>query len=151
MNVKLYFILIVALIFLGCKKNSAEEIAAAQHTQIENYVSKKNLTGQFTESGLWYTIDVEGTGVKPDASSTVKVKYSGYLLDQTPFDQSEVGGSTFSLTSVIVGWQEGVPKFKEGGEGLLIIPSELGYGSNAVGNIPPNSVLIFEVELIEVL
>ena len=70
------------------------------------------------------------------------------LTDGTVFDQSTSAGISF-LTNVILGWQEGIPMFSEGGTGKLLIPSPLGYGNRAVGNIPENSVLIFDVELID--
>ena len=57
---------------------------------------------------------------------------------------------TFPLSGVIQGWQEGIPLFKEGGSGILLIPSALGYGSQSVGSIPANSVLIFDINLIDV-
>ena len=66
------------------------------------------------------------------------------------FDQSSSNGITFPLSGVIQGWQEGIPLFKEGGSGILLIPSALGYGSQSVGTIPANSVLIFDINLIDV-
>jgi len=143
-------VLIVTLIIFSqfsCAKKRTEE----QHSQIEDYVAKNNLLGQFTESGLWYSVSIIGTGTQPSASSTVKVVYSGYLLDNTTFDESSADGATFSLTGVIKGWQEGIPKYKKGGDGKLIIPSDLAYGSNKVGNIPKNSILVFDIELLDVL
>jgi FKBP-type peptidyl-prolyl cis-trans isomerase FkpA len=84
------------------------------------------------------------------AESTVTVAYKGYLTDGTVFDESDSNGITFSLRNVIQGWQEGIPLFKEGGSGMLLIPSALGYGSSSQGQIPANSVLIFEITLIDV-
>lgn len=136
---------------LSCAKKKAQQLANEQHAQIENYVSTNNLIGQFTNSGLWYSVTVVGDGQQPNQTSTVKVVYSGYLLDNTAFDKSEDTGATFSLSGVIKGWQEGIPKYKEGGKGKLIIPSELGYGNKKVGNVPKNSILVFDVELLEVL
>lgn len=142
-------LLVTLIIFsqLSCAKKRTEE----QHSQIEDYVAKNNLLGQFTESGLWYSVSVMGTGAQPISSSTVKVVYSGYLLDNTTFDESGADGATFSLTGVIKGWQEGIPKYKKGGAGKLIIPSDLAYGKKKVGNIPKNSILVFDIELLDVL
>ena len=89
-------------------------------------------------------------GVFPDLSSVVTVAYTGKLTDGIIFDQSSSVGISFPLTNVIQGWQEGIPLFSEGGTGKLLIPSALGYGSNAIGSIPANSVLIFDIELLDV-
>ena len=91
-----------------------------------------------------------GNGDVPDINSIVTVAYKGTLTDGTIFDQSGTSGATFPLSNVIQGWQEGIPLYSEGGSGILLIPSALGYGSQAVGSIPANSVLIFEVTLLNV-
>ena len=143
-------LLFFAIFVSGCKDK-----AELQKEQITQYLSDKGLTGkgQFTDSGLYYIIDVAGTGTKPDISSTVEVKYTGTLLDGTQFDSSSsqaTGTATFALLQVIKGWQEGIPFFKEGGKGKLIIPSALGYGSQKQSKIPKNSVLVFDIELVDV-
>jgi FKBP-type peptidyl-prolyl cis-trans isomerase len=137
-------------LLVSCNKKE-EKQADEDKILITNYVANNNLVGQFTDSGLWYNVTTIGGGIQAHNTATVKVKYTGYLLDGSQFDQSPTAGSTFSLTSVIQGWTEGIPKYKEGGDGKLIIPSALGYGNKAVGSIPANSVLVFDVELIEVL
>ena len=137
-------------VLLSCNKQE-EKQADEDRVLIANYVDNNNLVGQFTDSGLWYNVTTIGGGIQAHNTATVKVIYTGYLLDGSQFDESPSSGSTFSLTSVIQGWTEGIPKYKEGGDGKLIIPSGLGYGNKAVGSIPPNSVLIFDVELVEVL
>jgi|GEM_PF-652139 len=107
-----------------------------------------------TESGLMYYVIEEGEGEKPQSdSSVVKVHYSGYLVDGTKFDSSIDRGQPidFPLNRVIRGWTEGVGMMEEGAKWKLIIPSELGYGARgAGGRIPPNAMLIFDVELIEI-
>ena len=78
----------------------------------------------------------------------VTVKYKGYNLDNKVFDQSD-NGITFSLNQVIKGWQLGIPLFKKGGKGKLIMPSRLAYYSTGSGtSIPPFAPLVFEVELV---
>jgi len=144
---KILSLIIIFFLSLSCSKKRAEN----EHTEIENYVKENNLSGQFTNSGLWFSLDVLGTGAHPSKLSTVTVKYKGYLLNQSIFDQSDDLGVTFSLSNVILGWQEGIPKYKVGGKGKLIIPSTLGYGNKKVGTIPKNSVLIFDIELLDVL
>ncbi|MEP0365466.1 MAG: FKBP-type peptidyl-prolyl cis-trans isomerase [Cyclobacteriaceae bacterium] len=106
-----------------------------------------------TESGLQYKELVAGTGASPVETDQVTVHYTGKLIDGTVFDSSVERGepATFPLNRVIPGWTEGLQLMKEGGKAELVIPSDLGYGPRgAGGDIPPNSVLIFEVELISI-
>ena len=142
------FILSVVLCFLGCSKN--KDYTQIDDEIIQQYISDNNLNATSTSSGLYYVIETTGNGVFPNIYSTVTVAYTGILVDGTVFDQSSSAGISFPLTNVIQGWQEGIPLFSEGGTGKLLIPSALGYGNRSVGNIPENSVLIFDVELIDV-
>lgn len=141
--------LFLSLVIGSCNKEKHQ--AKKDKKEIEKYLKDKGLTAQSTESGLYYIIDVPGTGTQPSVTSDVTVKYKGYLTTSYVFDESVSSGATFNLSQVIKGWQEGIPLFKEGGKGKLLIPSALGYGDNAKSNIPANSVLIFEVELLDVL
>ncbi|MGZ3901748.1 MAG: FKBP-type peptidyl-prolyl cis-trans isomerase [Bacteroidia bacterium] len=142
----LAFILI--LTSLSCKRKKISNQAKEDEKLITDYIASNNLNANATGSGLYYVITTQGTGAQPNSNSTVTVKYKGYLRDGTVFDQN--GGATFSLNNVIKGWQEGIPYFKKGGKGMLLIPSALGYGAQATGNIPANSVLIFDIELLDV-
>jgi len=116
---------------------------------------KKMSNVQKTDSGLQYIVIEEGTGDKAVPGKKVKVHYTGKLEDGTIFDSSVKRGQPIEFTlgvgQVIKGWDEGIGLMKVGGKRQLIIPPELGYGAAGAGNvIPPNSVLIFDVELVEV-
>ena len=140
-------LLLIVLILVSCSKKSQTE---TDDEIIRNYISINSLDAQKTTSGLYYIIQEEGTGKYPTINAHVKVSYKGSLVDSTVFDSTGTSESRwFYLTSVIEGWKEGIPKFKKGGKGILLIPSRLGYGSKPQNNIPANSVLIFDIHLID--
>jgi FKBP-type peptidyl-prolyl cis-trans isomerase FkpA len=107
-----------------------------------------------TSSGLQYELVSSGTGPNPRASDTVSVHYEGTLLDGTVFDSSYERGepTEFSLDQVIAGWTEGIQLMEVGSTYRLFIPSDLAYGEQGVRNfIPPNSTLIFKIELLGIV
>lgn len=116
--------------------------------KMKAYIAEKGLTVDSTTSGIYYVIEEPGEGDHPTVSSTVTVNYKGYFLYGDIFDQSNTP-ATFELNNVILGWQEAIPLLKAGGSATFLIPSGRGYGSAGTQGIPGNSVLIFEVELIE--
>lgn len=144
---KILIAVITAFTLLSCNKDKKQ--AEEDDEIIAQYIADNNLNATKTESGLYYVINEEGVGENPTINSTVTVAYKGYLTDNSVFDESDSTGITFSLTSVIEGWQEGIPYFKPGGKGVLLIPSALGYGRRTQSTIPANSVLIFDIHLIE--
>ncbi|MGN6399362.1 MAG: FKBP-type peptidyl-prolyl cis-trans isomerase [Flavisolibacter sp.] len=105
-----------------------------------------------TASGLQYEVLIEGKGAKPLATDTVEVNYAGTLLDGTEFDNSYKRGApiTFSLNGVIRGWTEALQLMPVGSKYKLYVPYQLGYGMNDYGSIPGGSVLVFEVELLNI-
>jgi FKBP-type peptidyl-prolyl cis-trans isomerase len=106
-----------------------------------------------TPSGLQYKVITEGKGKSPKATDTVMVNYRGTTIDGTEFDSSYKRNEpiSFPLNGVIPGWTEGVQLMKEGGKIQLYIPSNLAYGSAGAGGvIPPDSTLIFDIELLKV-
>jgi FKBP-type peptidyl-prolyl cis-trans isomerase len=108
-----------------------------------------------TANGLQYEVITEGGGAKPSATDMVRVNYEGSLLDGTVFDSSYARDepAEFALNGVIPGWTEGLQLMSEGSTYRFFIPSDLAYGTQGAGGglIPPNSTLIFKVELLSVL
>jgi FKBP-type peptidyl-prolyl cis-trans isomerase FkpA len=144
---------LVSILFVSClsdgETSKPVDYKAQNEKEIVDYVAKNHLTATRTDSGLYYVINEPGTGGQPTATSNVKVAYKGYFTNGSVFDQSSAGIS-FGLQQVIKGWTEGIPYFKEGGNGILLVPAHLGYGSNDYSTIPGGSVLIFEVKLIAI-
>ena len=105
-----------------------------------------------TASGLQNRVITEGAGDAPKATDTVKVHYEGRLISGDVFDSSIARGEpvSFPLNGVIPGWSEGVQLMKVGSKFEFTIPSALAYGPSGTGPIPPNSVLVFDVELLEI-
>ena len=131
---------------------AAEENAKAGEKYLTENKAKDGV--KTTDSGLQYKVDKAGEGAQPKASDTVKVHYTGKLIDGTVFDSSVERGEpvTFKVQEVIPGWIEGLQLMKTGGKYTFYIPSKLGYGEFGAGpTIPPNSVLVFDVELLEIL
>jgi FKBP-type peptidyl-prolyl cis-trans isomerase len=111
-------------------------------------------SGIATTTGLRYVDEVVGNGASPSPGRIVTVHYTGWLENGTKFDSSVDRGQPLEFPigtgRVIKGWDEGVMSMKVGGKRKLIIPPSLGYGARNLGRIPPNSTLIFEVELLGV-
>ena len=148
--------------------NEAREIVNNYFTELENRVNAENIAKgkAFLEenkknpnivtlpSGLQYEVVREGNGRRPKATDRVRCHYEGTLIDGTLFDSSVKRGepAVFGVNQVIKGWVEALQLMSEGAKWKLYIPSELAYGAQGAGEmIPPQSTLIFEVELIEVL
>ncbi|HEY3387774.1 MAG TPA: FKBP-type peptidyl-prolyl cis-trans isomerase [Saprospiraceae bacterium] len=143
----LTFFLLTGIILLSlgsCKKEDQREI---DQELIEAFILEHQLDADSTSSGLYYVIDEPGSSEHPTINDVVTVNYQGFFINGPVFDQGF--DVTFGLNQVIAGWQEGIPLFGKGGKGLLIIPSHLGYGDRAKAGIPANSILVFEIHLID--
>ncbi|MPR34523.1 FKBP-type peptidyl-prolyl cis-trans isomerase [Salmonirosea aquatica] len=144
------------------QKDQAEQGAAQKGIDaktIDKYIADNSLQGkaQKTDSGLAYVVLSPGSGPTPKQGDVVKVHYTGKLLDGKVFDSSINNPQTqgqpidfrVGVGMVIPGWEEGIMSMKKGEKRMLIIPSGLAYGTEGSGPIPPNSVLLFDVELID--
>ncbi len=170
---KILITLTIALgLFIGfsaCKKDyidyaklAAEEVQVREHYLADNYetvevedtvnggmvtaIIYEGRTIAPTSTGLYYIETKEGDGIKPTIGRLITVSYKGSLLDGTEFDSNDWWQQEHGKG--IKGWVEGIGMMRKGGTAILIIPSELAYGSQETANIPRYSTLIFEVELI---
>jgi FKBP-type peptidyl-prolyl cis-trans isomerase FkpA len=141
---------LVLMFFISCSGDKEIDYVAKNEKEITEYIAKNNLNAQKSDSGLYYVINEAGTGTQPTASSNVTVAYKGYYTNGSVFDESSSAGISFGLNQVIKGWTEGIPYFKVGGSGILLVPAHLGYGSSDRNGIPGGSVLIFDVKLIKI-
>lgn len=140
------------------QKRQADQMKAMYGKNVdegEKFLAENKARDGVTEtvSGLQYEVITMGTGEKPAAEQTVKVHYTGTLLDGTKFDSSVDRGepAEFGVNQVIPGWQEAIQLMPVGSKFKFYIPYELAYGEAGTGPIPPFSTLIFEVELIEIV
>ena len=156
---KFLFAFLIVASFTGCLKNNDSNFTcnynacgfvapASEQKIVTDYLTANGLTATQHCSGLYYIIDDAGTGATPTVCNQVAVSYTGRLANGTIFDQS-TDPIVFSLTQVITGFKNGIPLIKSGGKIRLFIPPILAYGPNPPtgSNIPPNSMLIFDVTL----
>jgi len=116
--------------------------------RLDKYISDNNITAVKHCSGLYYTIVTAGTGNSPVPCSTVAVNYTGTYTNGNVFDKSTLP-VTFALNQVISGWTKGLTLAKRGSKIKLYIPPSLGYGPNQYQTIPGNSILIFDIDLLD--
>jgi FKBP-type peptidyl-prolyl cis-trans isomerase len=146
---------VIVLVSAGCS-NPDEPLSFEEQLQkdteaIDAYLTTNNITALQDPSGLRYVITTQGPGTTPTLTNSIKVKYKGTLLSNGQiFDQAN-SAVVFKLSSLITGWKIGFQLLPAGSKATLYIPSGLAYGTGSVGSIPPNSNLIFEVELFEVI
>ena len=140
----------VFLFFISCSNDDEVDFTAQNEQEILDYLEDNDLVAQKSPTGLYYIINELGDGAQAEITSNVTVVYKGYYTNGTVFDQSDQNGAVFDVRNLISGFTEGLTYFKEGGEGILIIPSRLAYGNNGSRSIPGGAVIIFDVNLISV-
>ena len=153
------FFLFSTVWFFSCSKKNGcgfqnDNIIAPSSEQkvVKAYLDSIGITADLNASGFYFQIINPGSKTTPGLCSSVTVTYTGQLMNGNIFDkESDV---IFTLGSLIDGWKKGLPLIQNGGEIKLYIPPSLGYGSQPTptlsGTIPPNSVLIFDVKLLNV-
>ena len=147
---KYLYLFTFVLIFISCSDKTDTSFEPETEQDIIQYIEDNNLNATRSNSGLYYVINNEGSGARPTSTSSVTVDYKGYFLDGVVFDESNSNGISFGLNEVIQGWTEGITYFREGGNGILLVPYNLGYGESGRGSIPGGSVLIFDIRLLSV-
>lgn len=152
-----YLLVFASLIMVacsGCIKNEqgcTNQTPQSEEAQIQAYTAANGITATRHSSGIYYQIMNPGTGPAPTLTSRVFITYTGKLLTGATFDQSaDPSRSNWILRELIEGWQIGLPLIKKGGQIKLIIPSAYAYGCNPTGSIPGNSVLYFDINLVDV-
>ena len=156
MKVRYLFLFFVALVIgvSSCKKNSSvdpQKQLGIDTNLIKEYLVKNSITATRHSSGVYYKIINPGTGTTVYSLNTsVSALYTGRLLNGTVFDAATTNPISFRLGGVIAGWQIGVPLIQKGGKIRLFIPSGYGYGDMPAGQIPANSALDFDIELVDV-
>ena len=144
-------ICLLASAVIGCGKdngNCPEVSTTAPATEVLNlqsYLTANGITATQDPRGFFYTIADPGAGDKPSSCSGVTVDYTGKLINGSTFDSGN--NVSFNLSQLIIGWQEGIPLIAPGGNITLYLPPSLAYGSSGSGSIPPNSNLIFIIDL----
>ena len=151
------FCVVMALALAGCNKSDkggcVPTSAAEDDAKMQAYITANGVTATKHSSGMYYQIIAQGSGATPTINSTVVVKYEGRFTNNTVFDSSDK--LEYPLNRLIHGWQIGIPLISKGGKIKLIIPPSLAYGCEDIKNgntvvLPGNSVLVFDVELLDV-
>ncbi len=153
------FSAIITLTLTSCLKDKTTDCNAslgnpqAPATEIANvqaYLTSQNITNATQHSsGLFYIIIDPGTGTSPTQCNSVAVRYTGKLTNGSIFDQA-TSPVAFALSNLITGWRIGIPLIKTGGTIRLFVPPSLGYGDRITGSIPQNSILVFDIDLVNV-
>ena len=131
------------------KQEFRDSVAIADKLAILKYAADSSIILDSINTGLYYHITFLGSGSNPNISNKVLVNYKAYLLNGTGFSTTNGIPKQFQLDKLIKGWQDGIPLIKKGGKITLYIPSGLGYGCENNGAVPPNSVLIYNIDLID--
>ena len=154
----LMMIACVGLINSGCSKSNEAckpNSPASEASQMQAFAAANNMTLTTHPSGLMYEIIDPGTGTQPTINSKISIVYVGKFMNGDKFDEQMTANNTptnpaWALSGLIEGWQVGIPLIKKGGHIKLLVPSSMGYGCDTYYTIPGNSVLYFDIALVDV-
>lgn len=149
-------ILFLGFLFANCGDDSATamtdpaEQLAEDKREIASYLAANNLQAEETPSGLRYIIEEQGSGDFIDENAILEVLFRGYYLDGTNFDRTgDCSPITLNVGTVIPGFSEGIQLFNVGGKGSIFLPSELAFGQSGSNSIAPNTILAFDLEIVD--
>ena len=153
----------VLVLGLNCVKGDtcSPKTVLSEAPQMQSFATAYGINATAHSSGLYYEVIDPGSGATPSLSSKIAITYTGMLLNGTVFDerltpnnstdpQAAASDRPWSLSDLIEGWRVGIPLIKEGGHIKLIIPSAMAYGCTGYGDIPANSILFFDITLVDV-
>ena len=142
----LFFLL---TLLIGCKTYNEDDKKSFDE-QIKSYLEKKNVKCKRNSSGLYYKILEPGTGDFIKFTDVVSFKYKGYFMNGTVFDEQAKKPVEYEVGQLIGAWKEIMLLLKPGGKAFLVAPPSLGYGDRDLEDIPPHSILVFEMEVVSV-
>lgn len=156
-NLLAIIVFVVSLSGTGCLKSTnngtcVDKLVSSEVTAMQDYATSHGMTVSTHSSGLMYQVINPGNGIAPSGSSKIFVKYTGkFTSNDNIFDQQNNSAATgWTLNTLIPAWQIGLPMIGEGGIIKLIVPSSLAYGCRGFASIPPDAILYFEIELVDV-
>jgi len=140
--------LLLILILGACSTYSDEDLKGFDKT-IREWIRQQNIQYKSTDSGLYYYFENEGQGQKIKYTDSVTVQFKGTLLDSTIFE-IEKAPVTFAVNEVIIAWKEVLLMSERNAKIKIIVPPQLGYGNHKLDKIPQNSILLYEIEIIDI-
>lgn len=155
MKKTILFLTLALLAFAGCRidgdNNCVTRTVASEEAKMEALANAQGMNWSRHSSGILYEVLIPGAGPTPSSSSKIYVRYVGKLENGNVFDsQTDHNQTGWVLGSLIAGWQIAVPLINKGGKIKVVIPSSLAYGCGFQGTIPSNSILYFEIDLVDV-
>tara|TARA_B100000925_G_scaffold173106_1_gene130420 strand:+ start:1343 stop:1786 length:444 start_codon:yes stop_codon:yes gene_type:complete len=140
--------LLLILILGACSTYSDEDLKGFDKT-IREWIRQQNIQYKSTDSGLYYYFENKGQGQKIKYTDSVTVQFKGTLLDSTIFE-IEKAPVTFAVNEVIIAWKEVLLMSERNAKIKIIVPPQLGYGNHKLDKIPQNSILLYEIEIIDI-